>query len=242
MERIKLHLFLARAGVASRRKSSELVFSGKVKVNGQVVTNVALRIDPERDAVTVGGRSVSSPETPEYILLNKPKGYVSAASDPEGRKTVLSLVRSTSRLYPVGRLDIDSQGLILLTNDGYLAYALTHPKFEVKKTYRVLIKGAPGNAQLNKLRNGVKLRDGWTHPADVSVAGHDSGNTWLDIIIHEGRNRQVRRMCAHVGLEVLELIRTSMGPLELGLLETGKHRALTAEELAGLLQSVRSVQ
>lgn len=207
-----------------------------MKVNGSVTTNVALLVNPDKDKIEVNGKSVLQSEQLVYYMLNKPRGYVSTVSDPEGRKTVTSLFPSRLRLYPVGRLDIDSEGLILLTNDGNLAYTLTHPKYEVEKTYRVLIQGSPTNSQLNKLATGVKLKDGWTKPAQIEIFRHEEGDTWVDITIHEGRNRQVRRMCAYVGLEIKRLIRVRIGNLLLGDLTSGGCKKLTKEDIL-LLQN-----
>lgn len=207
-------------------------------MNGSVTKNVALLIDPSKDKVVVSGKLIAQPEKLVYYILNKPVGVVSTASDPDGRKTVTSILPKDIRIYPVGRLDVDSQGLILLTNDGDVSYTLTHPKFEIDKTYHVLVLGAPTNTQLNKLQRGVKLKEGWTSNSVVSIAGHEGKNTWINITIHEGRNRQVRRMCAYVGLEVLKLQRIAMGPLTLGDLAEGKYRLLTKDEKDALLSLV----
>ncbi|OGJ22096.1 MAG: pseudouridine synthase [Candidatus Pacebacteria bacterium RIFCSPHIGHO2_01_FULL_46_10] len=227
----KLHVFLAHAGIASRRKSEELIAQGKVRVNGKVITNVAERVNPEKDRVEYDGKPVAAPARFVYYLLHKPVGYLSSVSDPSGKPTVVSLVPKTTRIYPVGRLDEDSEGLILLTNDGDLAYTLTHPKFEVPKTYHVLVKGAPTNSMLNALRAGVKLKEGRTSPAEISITKHEQGKTWISLTIHEGWNQQIRRMCAHVGLEVSRLIRVKLGGLELGDCAQGKWRELSQAEI-----------
>ncbi len=232
----KLHVVLAHAGIASRRKAEVLIIEGKIKVNGVIVKNVAARVNPQTDRIEVSGKLISAQEQFVYYLVNKPQGYVSAASDAT-YKTVTSLVPKIGRVYPVGRLDIDSEGLVLLTNDGDLAYALTHPKFEIPKTYHVLVKGSPSNTALGMLHSGIPLKDGKTAPAKVSVVKHEGGNTWIAITIHEGRNRQIRRMCAHLNLEVLRLIRQSIGNLFLSDLPIGKYRTLSSEEITMLKES-----
>ncbi|HKY73918.1 MAG TPA: pseudouridine synthase [Patescibacteria group bacterium] len=231
---IKLHSFLAHAGVASRRTSEKLIADGFVTVNGTVTNNVATRIRPEKDVVAVRGKKISSIQVPYvYYILNKPVGYVSTARDPDGRRTVMSLVPSSPRVYPVGRLDIDTEGLLILTNDGDLAYRMTHAKFEMQKTYRVLIQGAPGNTALNAMRAGVLLKEGVTGPTEIEIEQHDHGNTWIRITIHEGgRNRQVRRMCAQFDLQILRLIRVSHGPFSLNELRPGTWRLATKTEVA----------
>lgn len=233
----KLHTFLAHAGIASRRKSELLIAEGKVKVNGKVVKDVAERVFPAKDKVEVSGKLIAEQPAFVYYLLHKPAGYVSTVSDPDGKPTVMSLVPKTTRMYPVGRLDLESEGLILITNNGELAQKLTHPRYEIKKTYHVLVRTSPSNTALNTLRNGVRLTDGVTRPAEVELFKHDHGNTWIKVTIHEGKHRQVRRMCAQVGLQVLRLVRLTMGPVELGELPIGKWRLLTAEEEQALLRT-----
>ncbi len=233
----KLHAFLAHAGIASRRKSEELILAGKVKVNGRVMTNVADRVNPKNDRVEVDGKKVTEMPAFVYYLFNKPAGYVSTVSDPDGKPTVMSFLPKTERIYPVGRLDLDSEGLMLFTNNGELAQRLTHPKFEVNKTYHVLLQGAPSNTALNALQRGVRLKEGRTQPAIVEPFKHEHGNTWIKIIIHQGMQRQVRRMCANVGLQVIRLVRMTLGPLQLGDLPTGKWRRLTPEEETALLKT-----
>lgn len=232
----KLHAFLAHAGVASRRKSEVLIAEGKVKVNGKVMTNVAERINPTKDTIEVSGKLITATPPPVYYVLNKPVGYVSTVSDPDGKPTVMRLIPKDIRVYPVGRLDLESEGLMLFTNNGDLAQRLTHPKFEVKKTYHVLVQGSPSNTALNTLRRGVRLKEGFATPDAVELFKHDHGNTWITVTIHEGRNRQVRRMCAHVGLQILRLIRVSLGPLLLDDLGSGKWRRLTTQEELALLE------
>lgn len=228
MESIKLQKYLAAAGIASRRKAEELIAAKKVTVNGSVA-KIGDRMTPGEDQVLLEGKPVK-PEEPKYYLLNKPFGYLSTAYDPEGRKTVLDLVPSSVRIYPVGRLDYDSEGLILLTNDGDLAYHYTHPKFEVEKTYHVLVNGQPSEADLNRLRKGVLLEDGRTAPAKITILENADGRSWIEVVIHEGRKRQVRRMFEHIQSPVVRLIRVRMGDLELGNLKPGAWQEISASE------------
>jgi 23S rRNA pseudouridine2605 synthase len=228
---MRLAKYLAHAGVASRRAAEEIVRDGRVTVDGEVVS------DPARDvgdghAVTVDGRRVAGAEERVVWAVHKPAGVVSTAKDTHGRRTVVDLVDARgARLYPVGRLDAESTGLILLTNDGELANALTHPRFEVPKTYRVRVaRGPVSDRAVRRLREGVQLDDGMTAPARVRRDGRDV----LEITIHEGRNRQVRRMCEAVGHRVLELQRIAFGPLRLGDLPPGRARRVTGAELARL--------
>jgi 23S rRNA pseudouridine2605 synthase len=229
---MRLAKFLATAGVASRRASEEIVRAGRVTVDGQTITDPARDVSPA-GTVLVDGRPVSS-AAPQRIVyaLNKPRGVVSTARDPQGRPTVVTLVPQTERLYPVGRLDIDTTGLILLTNRGELAHRLTHPSFEVEKTYRVVVGGPALNERtLRTLRDGVELEDGRTSPAHVRRVAADT----LEITIHEGRKRQVKRMCEAVGHPVKRLERVRFGPLELGELRQGRWRKLTDAEIDALM-------
>lgn len=227
---VRLAKYLASAGIASRRAAEEIVRSGRVTVDGTAV------VDPARDvgsgdAVAVDGEPVRVVSERVVYAVNKPRGVVSTASDPQHRPTIVSLVPGPFRLYPVGRLDIDSSGLILLTNDGELAYRLTHPKFEVAKTYRVVLARPPvRDKALRSLRAGVTLEDGLTAPARVRRLAPDT----IEITIHEGRNRQVKRMCEQVGHRVRQLERVSFGSLVLGDLESGAHRRLSEAELRSL--------
>jgi 23S rRNA pseudouridine2605 synthase len=225
---MRLAKYLAHAGVASRRHAERLISSGRVTVDGRRVTDPARDVGDQNE-ILVEGRQVGR-ETLEYHLLNKPLGVVSTAHDPEGRTKVTDLVDSDARLYPVGRLDADSSGLVLLTNDGELANRLMHPRYEVEKGYRVRVKGHPSKATLAALRQGVKLEDGRTAPAAVEVTRFGPGETLLELTIHEGRNRIVRRMLDAVGHPVLELERVRLGPLTLGRLIPGGSRKLRPGE------------
>ena len=235
---MRLVKFLATSGVASRRAADEIIRAGRVTVGGELVTDPARNVTDE-DAVAVDGRPVhATPERVVYIL-NKPLGVVSTASDPQRRRTVVSLIPSPHRLYPVGRLDIDTTGLILLTNDGELAHRLTHPSFEVPRTYRARVDRAPvRDVTLRRLRHGVTLDDGPTAPARVRRLAPDV----LELIIHEGRKRQVKRMCEAVGHPVRRLERVGFGPLTLGDLAPGAHRPLTVDEVAALSRAGRSAR
>lgn len=238
----RLQKFLARAGVASRRHAEEIIEQGRVKVNGSTVTRQGLKIDPHRDRVEVDGKIIGRPEKKVYLLLHKPPGYVTTVRDPQGRPKVTDLLTGVrERVYPVGRLDCDAQGLLLLTNDGELAYRLTHPSYEVPKTYRVRVQGLPGPEKLAALTRGVELEDGPTAPARVRLVSKLQKEALLEITIHEGRNRQVKRMCQHIGHPVLTLCRTRMGPLQLGQLRPGEHRWLTFKEVTRLKKITRAV-
>jgi 23S rRNA pseudouridine2605 synthase len=229
---MRLAKFLAGAGVASRRAAEEIVRAGRVTVNGATVVDPARDV-ADHDAVTVDREAVSAPSERAVYALNKPAGVVSTARDPQRRPTVVSLVPAPVRLYPVGRLDIDTTGLILLTNDGELAHRLTHPSFEVPRTYRAVVGSPPvRDSAVRALRRGVELEDGRTAPARVRRLGRQ--REVLELTIHEGRNRQVKRMCEAVGHPVISLQRVAFGPLELGGLAPGAHRRLTEAEVGAL--------
>jgi 23S rRNA pseudouridine2605 synthase len=225
---LRLAKFLAHSGVASRRVAEQLIRGGRVRVGGDVVTDPARDVD-ETSGVTVDAEPVA-PEPLEVHMLHKPAGVVSTARDTHGRPTVVDLVPSARRLYPVGRLDADTTGLILLTNDGALANRLMHPRYEVPRTYRARVEGRPSDAALRALREGVELDDGRTAPARVRRVASDV----LELSLHEGRKRQVRRMCEAVGHPVRSLERIAFGPLRLGGLARGAHRRLTAAEVEKL--------
>ena len=227
---MRLAKYLAHAGVASRRAAEQLVFAGRVTVGGEVVLDPARDVG-EGDAVAVDGHPAKLERRHVVYALNKPAGYVSTAKDPQGRPTVVSLVPSRERLYPVGRLDADTTGLLLLTNDGELAHRLTHPSFEVPRVYRAQVRSPPvREPALRRLREGVELEDGRTAPARVRRLAPDR----LEIVLHEGRKRQVRRMCEAVGHHVVRLERVAFGPLRLGDIPLGGHRRLSAAEVERL--------
>jgi len=228
---VRINRYLARCGVASRRAADRLVAEGRVQVDGAPA--VAGTAVPPGAHVTVDGVEVV-PEATVTLMLHKPSGVVTTARDPEGRRTVLDLIDVPERVVPVGRLDADTTGLLLLTNDGALAQQLAHPSGGVAKTYRALVRGMPGPAALRRLRRGVELEDGRTAPAEFEVVGRASGGAELEIVLHEGRNRQIRRMCAAVGYPVIALHRTAYGPLTLGRLAEGDVRPLRPAEVAAL--------
>lgn len=229
----RLQKVLARAGVASRRACEELILAGRVRVNGQTAV-LGGRADPSCDRVELDGVVLSLAPDAVHYLLNKPRGVISAAADPLGRPCVTDLVPKSPRVFPVGRLDYDSEGLILLTNDGNLAHLLTHPSSGVEKEYLVEVQGHPGPSALARLRRGVELEDGLTSPARVSLVAPNV----LKIVIHEGRNRQVRRMAEAVGHPVRRLVRTRLGPLRLTGVPEGGYRAVERAEVRALEKAV----
>jgi 23S rRNA pseudouridine2605 synthase len=235
---VRLAKFLAHAGVASRRHAERLVTGGRVSVDGRVVTDPARDVD-QRNAVLVDG-SPAAPEPLEHYVVNKPAGVVSTAHDPEGRPKVIDMVDSAARLYPVGRLDVDSTGLVLLTNDGDLANRLMHPRYEVPRTYRARVAGTPSKRALQALRRGVELDDGRTLPAQASLIGPPGPESVIEITIREGRNRIVRRMLEAVGNPVRALERVAFGPVGLGRLRSGGVRRLRPAELEALRRTAGS--
>lgn len=228
---MRLQKYMAEAGIASRRKCEELIQAGRVKVNGQVAILGAC-VDPLQDLVEVDGEPLGKSQQKVTVILNKPRGVMCTAQDPQGRPTVGDYVKDLPvRVYNAGRLDYDSEGLLVMTNDGELAYKLTHPRFCMDKTYAAICDGLLTKAQIAALEQGVQLEDGPTHPAKVrEVFKLRNGNTAFNITIHEGRNRQVRRMLEAVGHETLALKRVALGPLRLGDLPSGTYRSLTAQE------------
>jgi pseudouridine synthase len=236
---LRLQKLLSMAGVASRRAAEELILEGRVEVNGEVVRALGSKADPAVDEVRVDGRRVRFDARQRYILLNKPKGFVTTRKDPQGRKTIMDLIRDVREyVYPVGRLDYDSEGLLLLTSDGDLAARLTHPRHGVQRVYEAIVLGQPSEEALEKLRRGVFLEGERTLPAEVRRGGvvgkGRQQTTKLTITLQEGRNRQVRRMCAQIGHPVKRLTRVRMGPVGLGDLRPGHWRDLTSTEIAKL--------
>jgi len=240
----RLQKIMAQAGVASRRKCEELILEGKVQVNGETVTELGTKADPAQDVITVSGKPIKN-EKKVYIMLNKPKGVITSASDPEGRKIVSDYLKGIKeRVYPIGRLDYDTEGLLLLTNDGEFANLLSHPKYHVPKTYLATVKGVPHGTELDKLRQGVMLEDGMTSPAEVEYkdVDPDDKQSVISITIHEGRNRQVRRMFEAINHPVVRLKRISYGDLLLQNLKRGLYRHLTPNEINQLLQMAKSAK
>ena len=234
---VRLQKVLADAGIGSRRACEELILTGKVTVDGEVAA-VGRRVDPETVAIAIDGVPVPTRAGLVYYLLNKPRHVISTAQDPEGRATVVELVPAEPRVYPVGRLDWDTEGLLVLTNDGDLTHRLTHPRFGVEKEYLAEVDGVLSRAALRRLREGVELDDGVTAPARVALAPGGQGSSALTIAIHEGRNRQVRRMCDAVGHPVRRLVRTRVGPITDRGLGPGEWRTLTAAEVRALYGAV----
>ncbi len=232
---VRLQKFLSECGVASRRKAEELIASGKVKVNGKIAS-IGDKINPKKDSVTVFGKKVVRSKTHTYIMLHKPRGFITTLSDEMGRKCVAQLVEDVgTRVYPVGRLDRDSEGLLLLTDDGEFANAITHPAKHVPKTYRVTVRPSINEDQITALTTGVEIDGRLTMPSEVRVISRSEGRVVLEIIIYEGRNRQIRKMCEALGLEVARLKRTQIGSVKLGMLKQGDWRNLTDEEVHKLL-------
>lgn len=236
---MRLQKFLARAGAASRRGSEDLMTAGRVTVNGLVVAELGAKVDPSVDAVAVDGVVVRLADGPAYFAMNKPRGVMTTMKDPQGRRTVVDLFPrdAPAGLFPVGRLDYDTEGLLLLTTDGDLAHVLMHPRHHVTKTYLATVDGVPGEDDLARLREGVELDDGVTAPADARVVRRAGDRSVVELRIREGRKRQVRRMMGAVGHPVVELKRTAFGPVELGELDCGEVRPLTAGEVDGLKSS-----
>lgn len=235
----RLQKYLASAGVASRRASEVLIKEGRVSVNGKVVRELGTKVVPGQDRVVVDGKPTEQAEQLVYLLMNKPAGYVTTVKDTHNRLTVMDLIRDMPyRVFPVGRLDYETEGLLLLTNDGEFAYRMTHPKFKLVKTYVAVVQSKLTKERLELLQNGIQLEDGKTAPAKVKILRQENHKTVVEISIHEGRNRQVRRMFKAVKNPVLELKRVSVGPLTLKGVNPGEYRYLTADELKKLGQRI----
>lgn len=232
---IRLQKLIAGAGLASRRKAEELITGGRVSVNGRVVTVLGTKVDPARDHVKVDGKHLGAAQPFVYLMLNKPKHVMSTLQDPGGRPTVKDFLRGVSvRVFPVGRLDFDSEGLMVLTNHGEVAQALLHPRYHVPKTYLIKVKGVLADDEIARLERGVQLEDGMTSPATIKKVRKAEANSWLEITIHEGRTHQVKRMLEAVGHHVLKLVRIKFGPLSLGDLAPGEFRYLEDREANAL--------
>lgn len=235
MAEVRLQKFLAESGVASRRKSEELIEQGKVKVNGKLAM-IGDKVDPKKDTITVNGKKIVKTKTFTYVVLHKPRGFITTMSDEMDRKCVAELIKDVpGRVYPVGRLDRDSEGMLLFTNDGAFANAMTHPTKHVPKTYRVTVRPSITEEQITALTQGVIIDDRKTAPAEVRVVTKEEGRVVLEIILYEGRNRQIRKMCEEVGLEVARLKRTAIGSIKLGMLKQGAWRNLTEDEVRKLM-------
>jgi len=231
----RLQKIIANAGAASRRKAEELILEGSVTVNGAVIRELGSKADPEKDAIKVMGKLIHLPQRKTYVILHKPRGYITSLSDPEGRPVVTELLKGVkARVVPVGRLDYDTEGLLLLTDDGDLAHTLMHPAHEIPKTYVAKVKGVLEEEEVRKLEKGVRVRGRMTAPAIVKKIRKAEENSWIEITIHEGRYHQVRRMLEEVEHPVLKLIRVRYATMELGDLPPGKYRYLTPQEVKSL--------
>lgn len=236
---VRLQKLLADRGIASRRKAEVLIADGLVKVNG-ATAHIGDKVDPQKDKVTVSGKPLVTKVGNVYLMLHKPRGFLSTVSDDRGRRCVTQLVSDIpERIYPVGRLDRDSEGLLLMTNDGAFANAMTHPSRHVPKTYRVTVRPAVTDEQLTQLTMGVLIDGQKTAPATVRVVSQEPGRVVLEIVLYEGRNRQIRKMCEALGLEVARLKRIAVGPVKLGMLQQGDYRRLTREEVKKLLAAAK---
>ncbi len=234
---VRLHKALADAGIASRRAAERLIAEGRVMVNGHTITTQGVKVDPERDTIVVDGQRLRGSGPRVYVLLFKPRGFITSASDPQGRPTVMDLVKQVrERVFPVGRLDWDSEGLLLLTNDGELAFRLTHPANHVPRTYRVKVKGHLPREALESARRGIPIDGHRTMPARITPISTQV-NTWIEVVLHEGRKNQIRRMFERLGHPVLKLRRTAIGPIQDRRLRPGDWRPLTTEEVRRLREA-----
>lgn len=236
---VRLQKLLADCGIASRRKAEVLIADGLVKVNG-VAAKIGDKVDPKKDKVMVNGKPLVTKVRNVYVMLHKPRGFITTMSDEMDRRCVAQLVSDIpERIYPVGRLDRDSEGLLLLTNDGEFANALTHPSMHVPKTYRVTVRPSITDDQLTQITMGIVIEGQKTAPATVRVISQEPGRVVLEIVLYEGRNRQIRKMCEALGLEVARLKRIAVGPIKLGMLQQGDYRRLTREEVKKLLAAAK---
>ena len=234
MDKVRLQKYIAQSGVTSRRKAEELIKFGLVEVNDSVVLEPWFMVN-DIDIVKVNGKQISLEENQIYIMLNKPEGYVTTVKEQFSRKTVLDLVKEVKeRIYPVGRLDYDTSGLLLLTNDGQFTYKLTHPKHEITKVYVAEVRGIPTNEEIKRFENGLKIEDYKTAPAKLKILNKFKGTSTLEIAIHEGKNRQIRKMCDSIGHPVIKLKRITIGNINIGSLPLGKWRYLTQKEIQNL--------
>lgn len=239
MGNIRLQKYLAQCGIASRRKAEVMIAEGRVSVDGEIVENMGVKIDPESHTILVDGKPIVPEKQKIYFLLNKPRGYVTTVADPQGRPIVTDLIRTTKeRLFPVGRLDLDTQGALLLTNDGDLAQKIQHPSYEITKTYEALVTGRPQQKKLDSLRKGILLEGKKTSPAQLNIIKTISGSTLVQITIHEGRKRQVRKMFDFIGHPVKSLKRIAYGSLFLNNLEEGSYRRLNKEDLRKIFKKI----
>ena len=237
---VRLQKLLADCGIASRRKAETMILAGQVKVNGEVA-KIGDKVDPKKDKVSVNGKPLVTKVSNVYVMLHKPRGFITTMSDELDRRCVAQLVTDIpERIYPVGRLDRDSEGLLLLTNDGEFANSLTHPSMHVPKTYRVTVRPAITDEQLTQITMGMVIDGQKTAPATVRVISQEPGRVVLEIVLYEGRNRQIRKMCEALGLEVARLKRIAVGPVKMGMLQPGEYRRLTREEVKKLLAAAKA--
>ena len=237
-DRIRLQKYLSQCAVASRRKAEELIESGRVKVNGRPA-KLGDKVSPKKDTVTVSGKKIVPQKNNVYIMLHKPRGFITTMEDERGRKCVASLVEDVgTRVYPVGRLDKNSEGLLLMTNDGEFSNAMMHPSRHITKTYRVTIRPDISEDQITALSEGIEIDGRMTAPADVRILEKRDGRVVIEMILREGRNREIRKMCEAVGLEVARLKRTSVGPIKLGMLQPGEWRDLKPDELRAIRTAI----
>ena len=227
----RLQKYMASCGVASRRKCEEIILEGKVKVNGIVVKELGIKVDPLNDKIEYNDKIITKEEKKVYIMLNKPEGYISSVKDEKGRETILDIVKVEERVYPIGRLDYDSSGLLLLTNDGEIYNKIIHPREELTKKYIAVVKGEVTNKDIEAFKRGVDIGGYVTAPAELKIISYDRDISTIEIGIHEGKNRQIRKMCAAINHEVLSLKRIAVGELKLGYLKRGEWRELKEEEL-----------
>ena len=231
----RLQKLISQAGITSRRKAEVLILQGQVEVNGKVVRTIGAKADPEKDHIKLNGRLIQPTQQNVYLMLNKPRGCVTTLKDPQGRPTVMDLLTGVyQRVYPVGRLDFDAEGLLFFTNDGQIAAHLMHPRFEVSRTYLVKVKGCLSDQEIQKLETGVALSDGMSAACRIKKVRKTAENSWIELTMHEGRNRQVKRMLEHAGHPVLKLRRIRFAGLELEGLEVGEYRYLTGREVEKL--------
>jgi 23S rRNA pseudouridine2605 synthase len=233
----RLQKYMARCGIASRRKCEQIILEGKVKVNDKIVNELGVKINPENDGVFYNGKRILPEENKLYIMLNKPEGYITSVKDEKGRKTILDIIKVNERIYPIGRLDYDSSGLLLLTNDGDIYNKIIHPRVEVDKKYIALCKGIFSSEEIRKFESGIDIGGYITSDAKIKVISKEkdiktnNSNSLVEITIHEGKNRQIRRMCSALGHDVITLKRIAIGNIKLGYLKRGEWRSLTEEEL-----------
>ena len=228
----RLQKILSKAGLASRRHAEKLIMEGRVKVNGVVVKNLGFKADPQKDHIRVDGKPIGTFEPKAYLVLNKPRGCVTTLDDPLGRPTIRDFVHGEKkRVYPIGRLDFDSEGLLILTNDGELHHRLTHPRYGIPRTYLVKVRGIPDVEAMRRVRDGIVLEDGVTVSAKVHIVKRLKKNSWMRWTVYEGRNRLIKKMCDAISHPVIRLRRIRYGPLTLGDLKLGKYRYLTAKEI-----------